>query len=441
MFDEDAARPTRFREVVADGLPFAVAADEAPPDGSSSSVVDLEKKTRAYLADEPWHVSMAPDQAKEVLKGFAAAGAKEGHGIGRQAVDVLRLSPPPRRPAAALPRRPVVALLDTVISSHEWIGDDGQDDEGGDAFWRDARHVRSGWRPTDEAGNALAAPSESRDAQATHAGHGTFIAGIIRQLAPDATVLSFPVMDADGFADVRLVRSALRWILERVATADSGDDPGAPARADQSGLAIDVVNLSFGRYLDPGRVPSDEDLTRQLLVQLGDRGVRVVASAGNQGRDDHVFPAAWAGQDTADHTALKSVGALDPDGSVARYSNHGDWVLAAAPGTAVVSCLPRFAADPFWPGVPVPDRQYLALHEDPNLQLSTFARWAGTSFATAVVSGTIAARLADGVGGDLGGTDRASMRRRAAGVWAPFTAMPRPEARREPAPVDDAATP
>ena len=426
MADEDAARPTRFREVVAEGLPFAVAVDEAPDDPPKTAR-DLEQKTQAYLADEPWHVSMAPGQARATLKDFEASGAKEGHGIGRQAVDVLHLFPPARRPAAALPRRPVVALLDTVVSFHEWIDADGGDDQGGDAFWHDTRHVQDGWRPTDESGTALAAPEESRDPQATHAGHGTFITGIIRQLAPDATVLSFPVMDADGFADVRLVRSALRWILDRVGVADTGDGPGAPPRADLSGLTVDVVNLSFGRYLDPGRVPDDEDLTWRLLEQLGDRGVRVVASAGNQGTDAHVYPAAWAGQDTHDHTALKSVGALDPDGSAARYSNHGDWVLAAARGTAVVSCLPRFAADESWPGEPAPSPRYLALHEDPNLQLSTYARWAGTSFATAVVSAIVAARLADGVGGHLGATDQVSMRRRAAGVWAPFTRMPRPD--------------
>lgn len=429
MSANDAARPTRFREVVAQGLPFAIAVDEAPTEGSASTIQDLEGKTQAYLADLPWHPSLDPDRAKDVLKGFAASGAKEGHGIGRQAVDVVRLSPPPRGPAAALPRRPVVALLDTAVSSHPWIGEDGRDDLGNDAFWRDARHVPDGWRPSDEAGAALVAPEESRDAEASHAGHGTFITGIVRQVAPDATVLVFPVMDREGFADVRLVRSALRWIVRRVEVAATGNAPDAPAEADQPDLAIDVVNLSFGRYLEPGRVPAQDDPTWKLLEQLGNHGVRVVASAGNQGKDARVVPAAWAGEDTPGRTAVKSVGAVDPDGSAARYSNYGDWVLAAARGTAVVSCLPQFAAAPSWPGFPRPEPTYLALHEDPNLQLSTFARWAGTSFAAAVVSATVASRLGDGVGGgDLGATDAESMRRRAARVWAPFLPMPRPRA-------------
>ena len=89
---------------------------------------------------------------------------------------------------------------------------------------------------------------------------------------------------------------------------------------------------------------------------------------------------------------MKSVGALDPNGKAAPYSNHGDWVLAAARGTALVSCLPAFTSVP-WPPRPRPEAKDLALHEDPNLQLTTFARWAGTSFAAAVVTGTIAARL------------------------------------------------
>lgn len=428
MSDTDSSSRSRFHTVLVDGVPFAVLRSDFPDGDAVRTRDQLEGKPQAYLADTPLHGSLDPRAANEA---FTALGAKEGHGISRQAVDLAAhdaLGPPPRLPRSAVSgRRPVVALLDTEVGFHPWIGADGADDLGNDAFWRDARHLPDGWVPTTDSGSALTAPAESGDPALTHSGHGTFIAGLIRQLAPDATVLSLPVMDSEGYADARLVHSALRWVLGRAKAADAGDAPGAATRENRSDLAIDVVNLSFGRYLEPDRVPSDVDATRRLIDELGDLGVRVVASAGNRGTTDVVLPAAWSGEDTDSHVALKAVGALDPNGHPAPYSNHGDWVSTGARGTALLSCLPRFTSAT-WPDPALENVKDLALHEDPNLQQSTFARWAGTSFAAAIVTGTVAARLGAPGGGDLAPTDRESMNRRARDTWQGFTPMPGPPA-------------
>ena len=45
-------------------------------------------------------------------------------------------------------------------------------------------------------------------------GHGTFMAGVIRQRCPEATILSVPVMAADGVAREGDIVSALGMLLD-----------------------------------------------------------------------------------------------------------------------------------------------------------------------------------------------------------------------------------
>ena len=61
------------------------------------------------------------------------------------------------------------------------------------------------------------------DPRSTHAGHGTFLAGLVRQIAPNSRVLSLPVMHRTGVVDDLLAQSALEWVLDRCRLA--GDEP------------------------------------------------------------------------------------------------------------------------------------------------------------------------------------------------------------------------
>lgn len=380
------------------GRPFAVRR-EALGGRAVEPDMDLDDLPQGWVADEPIHLTLTHAEARAA---YIAMGAKEGHGTTRAGVALPDLSPRARREAGQLSRRPVVALLDTVVQEHAWIGDG----TGEDAFWRDARDVPEGWDHLDEHGNQLAVPPPASKPLPKCAGHGTFITGIIRQLAPDATVLSLPVMDADGIADDRLVPSALTWLLARVQAAAGG----------RPELAVDVVNLSWGRYVEPGRLAVPDDLDRHLLEQLGDCGVRVIASAGNRATELPVPPAAWSAADDGERTALKGVGALDAGRRRAAYSNHGEHVRAWAPGTAVVSTLPRF--DSVSPNEVPTDGDVEKVIEDPNLQLSTYGRWGGTSFAAAWVSGRLAATLSDDrFAADLRDTSTSTMRARATAAW------------------------
>ena len=92
------------------------------------------------------------------------------------------------------------------------------------------------------------------------------------------------------------------------------------------GTHIDVLSMSFGYYHEaPDDVRTDASLG-QALGALADAGTLLVASAGNDATTRRMFPAAL---DTRpDHKPLNvvAVGALNPNGTVALFSNDGDWV-------------------------------------------------------------------------------------------------------------------
>jgi len=321
-----------------------------------------------YVADEPDPISQFGDRRDKEGVALVGLPAKEGHGTTRAGLLLVGMEPPPRsavEPAAG--RRSVVAVLDTEVREHPWLGDG----TGDDTFWHDARKVDDDpWRPP------FAVPEEGTNGRLSHVGHGTFIAGLVRLLAPEARVLSVPVMDGNGFVEEEHVLHALRWLRDRVTSAVADDRPE---------LFVDVVNLSFGRHELDDRVPADTAQLREVLDELARRGVRVVASAGNRPVKTRVFPAAFDG--------LLSVGALDPDGTTAAYTNTGKWVSVKAPGTSVVSALPRF--DPTeWPVRPDDFDDHGQLKgPDPNFQASLVGQWSGTSFAAGWVSASIAAKL------------------------------------------------
>jgi subtilase family protein len=300
--------------------------------------------------------------------------AKHGHGIAREGINLIGVAPPARSAVdLEAGRRPVVAVLDTPVREHPWLGDG----EGDDAFWRDARRVGDPWKPHFEV------PKESANGRLPAAGHGTFIAGMVRLLAPDARVLSVPIMHGDAVVDEDHVISALNWLRDRVTSAAEG----------RRERFVDVVNLSFGRYVDPGEHARFREEASALLDELAQLGVRVVTSAGNESVADDVFPAMLSeDKNDTDHTPLVSVGALDPDGTPAAYTSTADWVTVQAPGSSLVSTLPDF--DPSeYPIAEDFDDDGDLVNPDPNFQASGIGHWSVTSFAAGWVSASIAAKL------------------------------------------------
>ena len=188
-------------------------------------------------------------------------------------------------------------------------------------------------------------------------------------------------------------------------------------------LFVDVVNLSFGWYRGKGDTEFPAEKHRELLEGLAAEGVRVVASAGNRSTTKPVYPAAFAGELVGSTpTPLLSVGALDPDGTLAAYSNDGDWVTALAPGTGLISTVPPVC------GVSWSDpslEQEGCRHPNPNHLARGFARWGGTSFAAAWVSARIAGHLLDDSSGpELSDVSPEAAHARAATAWAAAVAEP-----------------
>ena len=104
---------------------------------------------------------------------------------------------------------------------------------------------------------------------------------------------------------------------------------------------VDVVSLSLGYFSEstPTR-PFTSALWQAIEALLG-MGVVVVAAAGNYATSRMFYPAAFAQRPAPPgQVPLISVGALNPNGSKAMFSDGGQWVTAWASGAAVVSTLP-----------------------------------------------------------------------------------------------------
>jgi subtilisin family serine protease len=98
-----------------------------------------------------------------------------------------------------------------------------------------------------------------------------------------------------------------------------------------------------------------------------------------------------------------SVGALNPNGTKAIFSNDGRWVVAWALGASVISTYPtdvdasrtpdlRVPGNRLPPAAVPPGREAL----DPNDFSGGFADWSGTSFAAPYGAALIARSLLEG---------------------------------------------
>lgn len=322
---------------------------------------------------------------------------------GRQVVDYVGPAPvrtlplAPKRRGHEAGRRPTVAVLDTGCGAHPWLPDD--------IVTRypevDGKVVGIADRSTDpEVYGDVVGPYDGAIDEA--AGHGTFIAGIIRQVAPEADIVSVRVADSNGTLLEGDFLLAVRTLVKMMSLPKK-----------KGGRQIDVINLSLGYYHE---TPEDEYFDRtlsELLVAARARGCAVVCSAGNDATDRPAFPAAlwaWKGaefvvDDPASAAPHLSVGAINPNATMALFSNLGAWVRTYAPGASVLSTHPPFNGGA-QPGVR--DNRYGYRREtiDPEDFAGGFALWSGTSFAAPYVAGLLArgisAHLMDGTRCDAG---------------------------------------
>jgi subtilisin family serine protease len=184
-----------------------------------------------------------------------------------------------------------------------------------------------------------------------YAGHGTFIAGVVRCMAPSAEVTVDRSVEMAGVID------------EASLVMQIGD---ALARSP------DVISVSAGGYTRNNLPP--KALTALWEQRLRHhKGVAFVAAAGNNDTRHPFWPAAfpWA----------VSVGALTADGRErAEFSNHGGWVDVYAPGVDIVNAYCE-------------GEYRLLLDRSVVRTFDGMCKWSGTSFSTPIVAGLIAARM------------------------------------------------
>jgi len=355
-------------------------------------------------------IAGTPFSEGNALSGPGGSGSYVYNGGQTRAPVALCLRAPDRRePGALRGRRPVVAVLDTGLRAHPWL-DVRRNPAGGylvdpaDGFAMDdpgiqaVVYAEASFAATEQGdtsrqlidgpwdGPSIGDPLLGELNDAT--GHGTFISGIVRQAAPDARVLSIRIMHSDDVVYEGDLLCALALLADRIAAAEEGST-GDGSMAEM----VDVVSLSLG-YFDES--PADAVYGSglwQVIQVLLDLGVAVVAAAGNYATRRRFYPAAFSLQPSP--VPVISVGALNPNGSKALFSDGGRWVRAWAAGAAVVSCYPDDVNGSLAPEVLVEGRSDDREALDPDDFRGGFAAWSGTSFAAPLIAAELAARLLD----------------------------------------------
>jgi len=158
-------------------------------------------------------------------------------------------------------------------------------------------------------------------------GHGTFVAGVIKRVAPDAKLIPIRVFDGNGGSSSYDVANAIRYAISQ---------------------SVDIINMSFGSY-------SSNPIVQEAVADAVSAGITLVAAAGNDNANLPSYPSAYPG--------VIAVSATDSLDYRADFSNYGSYIDICTRGTDIYSSL----AGTYQWGI-----------------------WSGTSFSAPMISGVCA---------------------------------------------------
>jgi Subtilase family len=186
-----------------------------------------------------------------------------------------------------------------------------------------------------------------------YGGHGTFVAGVLRCMAPEAQVHVENIFATGGSALESEVAMRLKAAFA---------------------FGFEILHITASCHTWKNIPPLALEAFLELLRPY--KGVVCVAEAGN----NHTQRPAWPGA----FPDVLSVGALATDWRHrADFSNYGGWVDVYAPGEKLINA---FGSGTYTCQIPP--------NEGDVRTFSGLAQWSGTSFSAPIVTGLIAARMA-----------------------------------------------
>ena len=172
-----------------------------------------------------------------------------------------------------------------------------------------------------------------QEVSGTNYGHGTGVADVIVQVAPNVTILPLRVLDGNGVGDTDDVNAAIDWAIRQ---------------------GVDIINLSLGSVEEVASVQT-------MMSYAFSRKVFVVASAGNANFESVTFPAKTSASGPISEYTV-GVGSVDKSDIKSSFSNYGKDLEIMAPGENIYTAFPG----------------------------GLVGYWSGTSFAAPIVTGALA---------------------------------------------------
>jgi subtilisin family serine protease len=171
-------------------------------------------------------------------------------------------------------------------------------------------------------------------------GHGTYVAGLIHLVAPQARILPLRVLDGDGIGDMWTMAKATFYAIDR---------------------RVEVINVSISSTYKSQAIEDAADEAESL-------GIVLVAAAGNCNQQD---PAEYPGMLGNEVIGVAATDDLDVKGA---FSNYSEDLALSAPGVTALRS-----------GAPDPARAIIS-----TMPGGQFAYWQGTSMAAPLVAGAAA---------------------------------------------------